>query len=134
MAALLSTAHLRLEIDIAFGEAMVPPPLEVDLPVLLALPAPRLFAYQRETAIAEKCEALVSLGIPNTRMKDFYDLWYLSRTTAFDGPVLRAALQATFTRRQTPFPADGLPAALTDAFTTDPTKRRVGGLPGEDPP
>ena len=61
----LGTARQRLEIDIAFGEAVTPPPLELNLPVLLGMPAPRLRTYQRETVIAEKCEAMVSLGIPN---------------------------------------------------------------------
>ncbi|MCC6446019.1 MAG: nucleotidyl transferase AbiEii/AbiGii toxin family protein [Armatimonadetes bacterium] len=120
----LGTARPRLEIDIAFGEAVVPPPQEVELPVLLGMPAPRLWTYQRETVVAEKCEAMVSLGIPNTRMKDFYDLWVLSRTFPFEGPRLCDALRATFTRRHTGFPAGGLPAALTEAFIEDATKER----------
>jgi predicted nucleotidyltransferase component of viral defense system len=124
MAVTLSTARLRLEIDIAFGEAVSPPPEEVELPVLLGKPPPRLRAYRRETAIAEKCQALVSLGMTNTRMKDFYDLWYLSRTYSFEGAEICGALQATFTRRQTEFPADGLPMALTEEFVNDATKRR----------
>ncbi len=124
MAATLSTARLRLEIDIAFGEAVTPPLQEVELPVLIGKPPPRLPAYRRETAVAEKCQALVSLGMTNTRMKDFYDLWYLSRAYSFEGALLSDALQATFTRRQTEFPADGLPLALTDEFADDITKRR----------
>lgn len=124
MAATLATAHLRLEIDIAFGEAVSPPAEEAELPVLLGKPAPRLHAYRRETAIAEKCQALVSLGMTNTRMKDFYDLWYLSRTCSFAGETLCGALLATFTRRQTPFPAGGLPSALTAEFADDVTRQR----------
>ena len=120
----LGTARQRLEIDIAFGEAVTPPALDVELPVLLAMPAPQLRAYQRETAIAEKCEAMVTLGIPNTRMKDFYDIWYLSRTYSFEGTLLYDALQATFLRRNTLFPSGGIPAALTEAFITDPNKQR----------
>ena len=124
MEALLATARLRLEIDIAFGEAVIPPAEEIVLPTLLDKPAPRLRAYQKETAIAEKCQALVSLGMTNTRMKDFYDLWYLSRTYAFDGMRLHAALEATFTRRETASPADGLPLALTDTFANDALKQQ----------
>lgn len=124
MVVTLSTARLRLEIDIAFGEAVLPPPEEVELPVLLGKSPPLLRAYRRETAIAEKCQALVSLGMINTRMKDFYDLWYLSRAFSFEGPQIYDALLATFTRRQTEFPADGLPLALTEEFANDATKRR----------
>ena len=124
MAALLATARLRLEIDIAFGEAVVPPAEEIEVPTLLDKPAPRLRAYQKETAIAEKCQALVSLGMPNTRMKDFYDLWYLSGAYAFDGTRLHAALQATFTRRETAYPVGGLPLALTDTFAGDALKQQ----------
>lgn len=124
MTALLGTARLRLEIDVAVGEAVVPPPQEIELPALLGKPAPRLRAYQKETAIAEKCQALVSLGMINTRMKDFYDLWYLSRAYEFDGPPLGAALRATFTRRETDYPAEGLPSALTDTFARDVRKQQ----------
>lgn len=124
IAATLGSARPRLELDIAFGEAVTPPPFEAELPVLLGMPSPRLRAYQKETAIAEKCEAMVSLGVPNTRMKDFYDLWYLSRTFSFEGASLYNALQATFTRRNTPFPANGLPTALTEEFLADPMKQR----------
>ena len=124
LTATLGTARPRLEIDLAVGEAVVPPPVDVELPVLLALPPPRLRAYQKETAAAEKCEALVSLGLPNTRLKDFYDLWHLSRTHPFAGALLCDALQATFTRRQTAYPAHGLPAALTAEFADDPLKNR----------
>lgn len=124
MQALLATARLRLEIDIAFGEAVIPPAEEIELPTLLDQPAPRLRAYPKETTIAEKCQALVALGLPNTRMKDFYDLWYLSRTYEFDGMRLLEALQATFTRRETLSPADGLPLALTDTFAKDALKQQ----------
>ncbi len=124
MAARLGTAQLRLEIDIAFGEAVAPPAEVVELPALLDKPAPRLRAYQKETAIAEKCQELVSLGLINTRMRAFFDLWYLSRAYAFDGMRLLAALQATFTRRETAYPADGLPLALTDMFANDTLKQK----------
>ena len=124
MMATLGTARPRLEIDIAVGEAVVPPPLEIDLPVLLSMPSPRMQAYQKETTVAEKCEALVSLGLPNTRMKDFYDLWYLCRTFPFSGTLLADSLQATFTRRNTQFPGHGLPTALTTEFAGDPLKNR----------
>ncbi|WP_395089807.1 nucleotidyl transferase AbiEii/AbiGii toxin family protein [Armatimonas sp.] len=120
----LGTALPRLEVDISFGEAITPGPEEIELPTLLGLPRPRLRAYPRETVVAEKTEALVKLGMGNTRLKDFFDLWYLSSAFSFDGPTLAAALKATFTRRDTPFPDGGLPIALTDEFASDPIKQR----------
>ena len=96
----------------------------MSLPTLLAdLPAPQLYAYNRETVIAEKFEAMVLLGIGNTRMKDFYDLWYLSQHFTFEGSLVSQAIAATFERRRTPIPTD-TPLALTSEFADDETKQR----------
>jgi hypothetical protein len=80
-------------------------------------------AIFRETVIAEKFEAMVLLGIGNTRMKDFYDLWYLSQHFTFEGDLLGRAIAATFERRRTPIPTD-TPLALTNEFADDETKQR----------
>jgi predicted nucleotidyltransferase component of viral defense system len=121
--ALLGTARIPLQIDIGFGDAVTPSPTEVELPVLLPdLPRPRLRAYPRETVIAEKLEAMVNLGMGNSRMKDYFDLWYLSRGFAFDGPTLASAIRATFVRRGTVLP-DVAPLALTEAFSSDTAKQ-----------
>ena len=110
-------------IDVGFGDAVEPGIEEIDLPVLLDLPAPHLRAYSRETVIAEKFQAMVALGRANSRMKDFYDVWVLSKTYVFDDERLPKAIAATFDRRATPLP-DALPDALTAAFARDETKRR----------
>jgi hypothetical protein len=89
--------------------------------LLTDIPAPRLRVYARETAIAEKFEAMVTLGIGNSRMKDFFDIWYLARTFEFDEATLRAAIRATLARRQTALPTE-VPIALTAAFAEDPAK------------
>jgi hypothetical protein len=89
-----------------------------------ALPGPRLMAYPKETVIAEKLEALVKLGIANTRMKDFYDLEILSRMFAFDGKTLAEAIQNTFQKRGTELPIAGLPVAFTSEFYDDVNKKR----------
>lgn len=118
----LGAAKLPLQIDVGFGDAVTPAPLEASYPVLLIdMPAPRLRVYARETAIAEKFEAMVSLGIGNSRMKDFFDIWYLARTFEFDDATLRAAIRATLARRQTAIPTEA-PIALTAAFAEDPAK------------
>lgn len=119
----LGNAHTDVQIDIGFGDAITPPAAEVDYPTLLPFSAPRLRAYPRETVVAEKWEAMVALGIGNSRMKDFFDAWILARDFAFDGTTLAAAIGATFARRSTTLPADP-PTALTAAFADDPAKRR----------
>ncbi len=118
----LGTARVPLQVDIGFGDAVTPKPAKGDFPPLLEFPAPRLAMYRRETSIAEKFEAMVNLGILNSRMKDFYDLWVMSREFEFDGAGLAASIAATFKRRKTPLP-DGAPFALTDKFGNDATKR-----------
>ncbi len=117
----VTAAQVRLQIDIGYGDAITPEAMTIEFPPLLDLPAPRLRAYPRETVIAEKIEAMVQLGLANTRMKDFYDVFILSKMFEYEGPLLGRALQATFERRGTPLPT-GLPIALTPAFTQDPTK------------
>jgi predicted nucleotidyltransferase component of viral defense system len=115
MLALLGKVRIPVQVDIGFGDAVEPAPIEGDFPTLLDLPAPRLRLYPREVVVAEKFQALVSLGVVNTRLKDFYDLWILSRTFDFDGDILCGSLRATFARRGTPLP-EGPPAALSSAF------------------
>jgi predicted nucleotidyltransferase component of viral defense system len=116
--------RINLQIDVGFGDIVTPAPQLMSLPALLAdLPVPQLYAYNRETVIAEKFEAMVLLGIGNTRMKDFYDLWYLSQHFTFEGIVLSRAIAATFERRRTPIPTN-TPLALTSEFANDETKQR----------
>lgn len=121
--ATIAGARVNVVVDIGFGDAIEPGLEELDLPVLLDLPAPRLRAYARETVIAEKFQAIVALGRANTRFKDFYDLWLLSHTHTFDDDRLARAIQATFERRGTEIPVE-LPDALTPAFANDPLKRQ----------
>jgi predicted nucleotidyltransferase component of viral defense system len=116
--------RINLQIDVGFGDIVTPTPQLMSLPAMLAdLPTPQLYAYNRETVIAEKFEAMVLLGIGNTRMKDFYDLWYLSQHFTFEGSLLSRAIAATFDRRRTPIPTN-TPLALTSEFADDETKQR----------
>ena len=121
--ATLDGARIRVLIDIGFGDAIEPGLNDVDMPVLLDLPSPRLRAYRQETVIAEKFQAMVMLGRANSRMKDLYDIWVLSRCYGFTGDRLARAIAATFERRKTPIPIE-LPDALTQAFADDPTKQQ----------
>lgn len=84
----LGNARIPLQIDIGFGDAITPKAENIEYPILLDHPAPHLKAYPRYTLIAEKFEAMVRLGIANSRMKDFFDIWLLSQLFEFDGSVL----------------------------------------------
>ena len=126
LVAQVTSAKVRLQVDIGFGDAITPDAVNVEFPPLLDFPAPKLRAYPRETVVAEKLEAMVKLGQANSRMKDFYDLVVLSQMFAFEGELLVRAIAATFARRGTPLPT-GLPVALTLEFTNDPTKTTQWG-------
>jgi len=135
-AATIAGARVPIQIDVGFGDAITPDALEIEYPALLNAPAPVLRAYPPETVVAEKTEALVSLGVANSRMKDFYDLWMIAQTFAFEGEVMAEALQRTFERRRTSWPEQP-PAGLSDAFAheRDPQWRaflardRLGAAP-----
>ncbi len=119
---LLHKARIPLQLDIGFGDTITPAPEYIEYPTLFDGPPPLLRAYPRYTLLAEKLEAMVKLGLANSRMKDFYDLWLLSRLFSFDGTILRQALKNTFDRRRTAFPAS-TPFAFTPAFYEDPQKK-----------
>ena len=97
-----------------------PAPAKIRYPSILKLPTAELLAYNRETAIAEKFEAMVKLGELNSRMKDFFDIALLAATFAFDGAALAAAIRATFDCRKTELPTD--PVCFSDRFAEEPTK------------
>jgi predicted nucleotidyltransferase component of viral defense system len=120
--ALLGTARIPLQIDIGFGDVVTPRPEAIQYPSLIGLPTATFRAYPKETVVAEKFEAMVSLGIGNSRMKDFYDLWILASTFEFQGEILARAIQATFKRRGTVIPME-LPTAFTADFFDNPSKQ-----------
>lgn len=119
--ATIDGARVRIIVDIGYGDATEPGLNEIELLPLLDQPAPKLRAYSPETVIAEKFQAMVHLGFANTRLKDFYDIWVLSRTYEFKDDRLARAICATFDRRKTQIPSDR-PDALSDTFASDPTK------------
>lgn len=100
----LTNARIKLQVDLGFGDKIVPDPEELEFPSLLDGPSPRIRAYSRESVIAEKLHAAVLLGDANSRMKDFYDLFTLPRLYPFVGATLTKAIAATFERRRTSLP------------------------------
>ena len=121
--AALAGARIPITVDIGFGDAVEPGVEDIDLPVLLDMPSPHLRAYPPETVIAEKFHAMVALGLANSRMKDYYDVWMLTSTFEIDAERLRRAISATFARRNTEIPAD-VPDGLSDAFSAAAGKQR----------
>ncbi len=121
--AYLGKAHDQIQIDVGFGDAVTPGPVELEYPTLLdTVPAPDLSAYPIETVIAEKWEATVSLGEANSRLKDAIDLEDLARTESFDGAVIENAIRRTFERRSTPL---DLNAALFTTAYRDSRERQT---------
>ncbi|MGH8770612.1 MAG: nucleotidyl transferase AbiEii/AbiGii toxin family protein [Burkholderiales bacterium] len=120
---LLGKARVTVQLDVGFGDAVTPGPEEIEYPVLLEdQPAPRLRAYPRATVAAEKIEAIVSLGMANSRMKDYFDLRALAKEGAIDSGALTEAIAATFNRRKTALSVE-TPLGLSGEFAGDAKKR-----------
>lgn len=121
----LAKARCKTQIDIGFGDAVTPGPVDATYPVLLAdLPAPRLRTYPVYTVVAEKLHAIALLGMTNSRMKDYLDLSVLLDRETLDTDLLAQALKATFERRGMAVPAE-LPVGLTDEFAHDPSRQAL---------
>lgn len=121
----LAGARLRVQVDIGFGDAVTPGPVQASYPVLLAdLPAPQLRTYPVYTVVAEKLHAITLLGMANTRMKDYLDLQVIFEREALDDAILAQAIAATFARRETPVPRV-LPLGLSDEFAVDVTRQKL---------
>jgi hypothetical protein len=111
-----------MQIDIGFSDVVTPEPVLVNYPTVLDQPSPQLSAYNRETAVAEKFEAMVKLGELNSRMKDFFDVMQLANTYDFAGDLLTDAIRKTFTQRQTEVELE--PTCFTRNFAHNPTKQQ----------
>jgi predicted nucleotidyltransferase component of viral defense system len=120
--AALKRTRIPVQVDIGTGDKVVPPPEEIVYPTMLGMAAPKLKAYSRYTVIAEKLAIIAELGIANSRMRDYYDIWALARLFEFEGPVLRAAIEATFGRRKLQVPRTA-PIGLSDDFASTPEKQ-----------
>jgi hypothetical protein len=113
----LGNVRLRVQVDVALGDATAPSPQWIVYPSLLDLPRPWILAYHPATSIAEKAHTIVTFGNRNTRMKDFFDVCMLAKRMSFEGDALSAAIRTTFARRRTPVPsslAEALPPDFAD--------------------
>ena len=118
----LGNARVPMQVDIGFGDVVVPGPEALEYPTILDFPAAKLQGYPRETAIAEKFHTMVKLGLLNSRMKDYYDIWTLCRQFDFSGPTLADAIRRTFENRDTE--VDGSPVGLSEEFARDEAKNK----------
>nr|MDQ2732046.1 nucleotidyl transferase AbiEii/AbiGii toxin family protein [Armatimonadota bacterium] len=119
LVAMMDKSTFPLQIDIGYGDAVHSSLDVTSMPTLLDdSPVPQVRMYPREAVVAEKTHAMVTLGLSNTRFKDFFDIWFLANHFDFDGSLLSAAMTATFERRNTEIPAN-TPVALTPEFTND---------------
>ena len=97
----LGNARINMQFDVGFGDVVVPRSKKVQYPTIIDMPSPVLTGYSMESTIAEKFEAMVKLGALNSRMKDFFDIWLLSRLFEFTGETLVSAISSTFKTRNT---------------------------------
>ena len=119
----LDEARFKVKIDVGFGDAVTPAPETAVFPTLLEdMPSASLRVYPRYTVVAEKLEAIISFGMVNSRMKDYFDLWVIMKDQALDRSTLSQAVGATLRRRGTPYP-DDLPVGLAPEFAESPLKR-----------
>lgn len=118
----LAKAKIKIQVDIGYGDAVTPGPIDADYPVLLSdLPSPRIRTYPIYTVIAEKLHAIALLGMANSRLKDYLDLYVLLSNEQLDNQIFAQAIQATFTRRGMPI-TGALPIGLTDEFANDTSR------------
>ena len=87
-------------IDFGVGDVIVPKQEKRKIPTQLSdFDAPTVNTYSLETTIAEKIDAILSLMEFSSRMKDYYDIYYLANKFDFDGATLTKALKKTFENR-----------------------------------
>lgn len=120
----IGNARTPIQIDVGFGDATAVDPLEVEFPTLLDMPAPKVRAYRMETSLAEKYSATVALGMANTRMKDYFDFWFLGNHFDFDGQELADSIHSTLKRRGNDLTTEA-PIGLTKIFASDSSRQAI---------
>jgi len=119
---LIGNARVHLQIDIGFGDVVVPEPVKIQYPKLLDFDGPEIIAYSLETVIAEKFDAMISLALLNSRMKDFYDIFQLMFKKKYESEVLKKSIKETLKKRNTKLDSDLL--VFSERFKNDPQKNK----------
>jgi len=117
----LGTIRLSVQIDVGFGDVIVPNATKFTYPTILDFPAPKIRGYSKESIISEKFHAMVKLGVLNSRMKDFYDIWLLSQKFDFKAQTLSKAFKKTFENRKTKIISN--PVVFQESFLSDKGKQ-----------
>jgi hypothetical protein len=120
--AAIGTMRVSVQVDVGFGDRVFPEPEKRIFPALIHGTGPTIRVYRPETSVAEKFQVIVSLGIANSRMKDYFDIWFISRNFEIDSVNLTASIRETFKRRETLIPAE-IPIGLSDEFCNDAAKK-----------
>jgi hypothetical protein len=118
----LGTIVIPMQLDIGFGDSIIPAPIKIDTPSLLGYPSGILRGYAIETSIAEKIHAIFQLEMLNSRMKDFYDIWFLSRNIELDLNIISKAIVGTFSNRGTAIPKESI--VFTEEFSNNSDKQK----------
>jgi len=113
--------RIPIVVDVGFGDATIAPDLKIEYPTLLNMPAVSIRAYPPASVVAEKFHAIATLGLVNSRMKDYYDLWAIMNSQAIEASELADAIAANFSRRETEIPTT-VPVGLAEEFSSDPQK------------
>jgi hypothetical protein len=121
---MLGNARLHVQVDVGYGDGFAVEPVLLQIPSLIGMPSPEVRAYRMETSIAEKFEAAVTLGLLNTRLKDYFDLWHLARGFAFEGRAVSESIRATFERRAKALPST-VPVGFTEEFWSDARRQAM---------
>lgn len=119
----LGTAEIRVQVDIGLGDTIYPEPVVKEFPPLLDEPGPDVKIYPRGTMVAEKFDTIIELGMRNSRMKDYFDLYILAKNFDFEGEVLAHAIVTTLLRRGRTLPFDN-PIGLTEEFYNNLEKKK----------
>jgi len=124
----LGKANVPIQLDVGFGDSLAPGTEIIDFPTLLDFPNPKLKAYRPVKSIAEKCQFMVEAGVFNSRMKDYYDVWFLCNEFQFEGANLKRAIESTFTRRKTKVPKEPPPSLKDDFFENSQKQDQWAGF------
>lgn len=119
----LGNARKMVQLDIGFGDIVIPKPREMECPILLDLDAPVIKVYSLESIISEKFQAMIALSVANSRMKDFYDIYTLLNANNFDGRKLQEAVFETLQRRHTVIEKENV--IFTEEFIKDEGRNRL---------
>ncbi|KTD61864.1 nucleotidyl transferase AbiEii/AbiGii toxin family protein [Legionella spiritensis] len=121
----LSKARIKIQIDIGYGDVVTPGPIDLNYPVLISdLPPPKIRTYPIYTVIAEKLHAIALLGMANSRLKDYLDLYVLLKNEELDEETVIDAIISTFTQRGMTIPKN-LPIGLTSEYSQDGSRQAM---------